>query len=808
MSLYVCKRNGKLEPLCMDKVSRVIKLAIESTGSIAIDSVIDTLTCKVKDYIFAGTNAQITVEAIQDLVEKVLMEYRELSALRNFIIYREKHKNLRTVNSTDLVNSYVGRSDWRVNENASIAYSLGGMILNNSGAITANYWLNEVYSPEIGEAHRSAAFHIHDLSMLSSYCAGHNLLDLIKRGLGGVPGKVTAAPASHLSTLCSQMVNYLGILALEHAGAQAFSSFDTYLAPFVKTDNLSEKEVKQCLQSFIFGVNVPSRWGCVPTTTKVLTIDGWKGHNELSESDQLYTLDSDHKLSVNQCRHVTVKPFKGKLVKLHSEHYGYNQEVTPEHRVLTSYNGIQTADKFLEFKDDPWLLPATHNGLTDYVPVTDMSDEEVELAARLYCDGVFQFRGDRVLHKINYVKSPNRCLPEPINALFDHFELKYNMVESGSEAFGSPVNYWTFYGDSARWLLDLIGGDKFKIADKFLNLNQEQSLLFLKTWMSNDGMISKYNCQCDNLDIRESLKVISIRAGHLTHDYTRYYESGAEGNHLKVCRVRNIRPIVDEVDYDGEVWCPTVDDGVVVFRAEDGSTFISGQSQAPFSNITLDWNVPSDLKDLKCWVGGNQLDFTYGDCQKEVDTINKVLMELFMEGDANGRGFAYPIPTYSITKDFDWESDNAKLLFEMSSKYGIPYFQNFVNSDLEPDMIRSMCPMKGDTLIRTNLGDLPISELDGKVVKVKLIDEWKDARCVKMDNQKCFEVVTEYDTTTYGSNHLQPIVRNQSQLTIMIKDLLVGDYLLFNIDDNIEMVPVIDINNVSDNTDLYCMEVL
>lgn len=281
-----------------------------------------------------------------------------------------------TLNYTDLVDDYIGLNDWRVKENSTVTYSVGGLILSNSGAVTANYWLSNVYTPEIAEAHKNGAIHLHDLSMLTGYCAGWSLKQLIQQGLGGVVSKITSTPASHLSTLCNQMVNFIGILQNEWAGAQAFSSFDTYLAPFVKVDNLTQKEIKQCIQSFVFGLNTPSRWG----------------------------------------------------------------------------------------------------------------------------------------------------------------------------------------------------------------------------------------------------------------------------------------------------------------------------TQAPFCNITLDWTVPDDLAHIPAIVGGKEMDFTYGDCQKEMDMVNKAFIEIMIEGDANGRGFQYPIPTYSITKDFDWgETENNKLLFEMTAKYGTPYFSNYINSDMNPSDVRSMC---------------------------------------------------------------------------------------------------------------------
>ena len=378
----VVKRDGKIVDFDINKIAGAIKKAFEATGTEYNESVIDFLALKVSaDFLPKIKDGLIAVEDVQDSVEAVLSRGGYETVAKAYILYRKQREKVRNMKSTFLdyketVNKYLNIEDWRVKENSTVTYSVGGLILSNSGAITANYWLSEVYDEEIGEAHRNCDIHLHDLSMLTGYCAGWSLKQLIKEGLGGVPGKITSSPASHLSTLCNQMVNFLGIMQNEWAGAQAFSSFDTYLAPFVRVDNLSQKDVKQCIQSFIYGVNTPSRWG----------------------------------------------------------------------------------------------------------------------------------------------------------------------------------------------------------------------------------------------------------------------------------------------------------------------------TQAPFSNITLDWTVPADLKDMPAIVGGKELDFTYGDCKKEMDMVNKAFIDIMIEGDANGRGFQYPIPTYSITRDFDWSpTENNKLLFEMTAKYGTPYFSNYINSDMEPSDVRSMC---------------------------------------------------------------------------------------------------------------------
>ena len=378
----VMKRDGTIAEFDIVKISKAITKAFEAEKCEFHPTVIDLLALKVtSDFSAKIKDGIINVEDIQDSVERVLSQAGYTDVAKAYILYRKQREKVRNVKATmlnykDLVDSYLDSSDWRVKENSTVTYSVGGLILSNSGAITANYWLSEIYDEEIADAHRSAAIHLHDLSMLTGYCAGWSIKQLIQEGLGGVGGKITSKPAKHLASLCNQMVNFLGIMQNEWAGAQAFSSFDTYLAPFVKVDHLSYYDVKKCIESFIYGVNTPSRWG----------------------------------------------------------------------------------------------------------------------------------------------------------------------------------------------------------------------------------------------------------------------------------------------------------------------------TQAPFSNITLDWTVPNDLKNIPAIVGGQDMDFTYGDCQAEMDMVNKAFIEIMIEGDANGRGFQYPIPTYSITKNFDWsESENNRLLFEMTAKYGTPYFSNYINSDMEPNDVRSMC---------------------------------------------------------------------------------------------------------------------
>ena len=378
----VVKRDGKLVSFDLSKISTAIRQAFDACNKQYNPDIIDFLALKVTaDFSSKVVDQRVSVEDIQDSVETVLIKSDYDDVAKAYILYRRQREKIRNITATmvdykDIVDKYLNLNDWRVKENSTVTYSVGGLILSNSGAVTANYWLSEIYDDEIGNAHRNADIHIHDLSMLTGYCAGWSLKQLIQEGLGGVTGKITSAPAKHLNSLCNQMVNFLGIMQNEWAGAQAFSSFDTYLAPFVKIDNLSYETVKKCIESFIYGVNTPSRWG----------------------------------------------------------------------------------------------------------------------------------------------------------------------------------------------------------------------------------------------------------------------------------------------------------------------------TQSPFTNITLDWVVPADMAELNCIIGGKEVDFKYKDCQKELDMVNKAFIEIMIEGDANGRGFQYPIPTYSITRNFDWsDTENNRLLFEMTAKYGTPYFSNYINSDMEPSDVRSMC---------------------------------------------------------------------------------------------------------------------
>ncbi|HNS10153.1 MAG TPA: ribonucleoside triphosphate reductase [Candidatus Ozemobacteraceae bacterium] len=377
---FIENRQGNIVPFNPEKIRSAIERAGRATGEFGMVDSMRMASQVINILAHRHQSGTPNVEEVQDVVEHVLIANNYFTTNRSYIVYREQHKQMREgrrslVDSISSINEYLGQQDWRVNANANQGYSLGGLILNVAGKVTANYWLSHVYTPEIGDAHREGDFHIHDLDMLSGYCAGWSLRTLLNEGFNGVPGKVEAGAPKHFSSALGQMVNFLGTLQNEWAGAQAFSSFDTYLAPFVRNDKLTYDDVFQGIQEFVYNLNVPSRWG----------------------------------------------------------------------------------------------------------------------------------------------------------------------------------------------------------------------------------------------------------------------------------------------------------------------------TQTPFTNLTLDWNCPEDLRSQHPLIGGKPTEFTYGELQQEMDMINRAFIDVMSRGDHRGRAFTFPIPTYNITKDFDWEHPNCQPLFEMTAKYGLPYFQNFINSDLQPNMVRSMC---------------------------------------------------------------------------------------------------------------------
>lgn len=557
MITSIIKRDGSIEPFNPEKIVIAISKAGSATGEFDTQVSKELVRSMVLPRINAKKGRAVSVEDVQDIVENVLFDTAFEKTYKAYAIYRNEHTKARerqkvAVDVESSVNEYINQDDWRVRANANQGYSLGGMILNVSGKVTANYWLNSVYPKEIGLAHRNGDFHIHDLDMLSGYCCGHSLRALLNEGFNGVPNKVSSNPPKHLSSALSQAVNFLGTLQNEWAGAQAFSSFDTYLAPFVRVDNLSYDEVKQNVQEFIYNLNVPSRWGCVLPSTKVLTTENkWKGFDELTTKDKVWSINQQGYLCQSAIKVVIKKPYDGLIYELSNDAFNYRQTVTAKHRVYV--------------KND-------HSGQT--------------------------------INPAPYIVKTAQKIAEEEKEVW----VPYSIGASGEETWED----WT---------------------------SVNEALTGAKPHPPINIQINKISCR----------------------------------------------------HYQGDVWCPSVTEGNVIFKDEEGHVFLSGQTQTPFTNLTFDIHCPDDLRNQHPLIGGKEVDFTYGDLQKEMDMINRAYIEVMIEGDAQGRIFTFPIPTYNITDDFDWDSENSRLMFEMTAKYGTPYFQNFMNSDLDPHMIRSMC---------------------------------------------------------------------------------------------------------------------
>lgn len=557
MITSIIKRDGSIEPFNPEKIVIAISKAASATGEFDTQVSKELVQSMVLPRINAKKGRAVSVEDVQDIVENVLFDTAFEKSYKAYTLYRENRRQNRETKKALIdveksMNEYLRQDDWRVKANANQGYSLGGMILNISGKITANYWLNNVYPEEVGVAHRNGDYHIHDLDMLSGYCAGWSLRSLLNEGFNGVANKVESNPPKHVSSALLQMVNFLGSLQNEWAGAQAFSSFDTYLAPFVRVDKLSYEELKQRIQEFIYNLNVPSRWGCVLPSTKVLTTENkWKGFDELTAKDKVWSINQQGYLCQSAVKVVIKKPYDGLIYELSNDAFNYRQTVTAEHRVYVKNNHLGET-----INPAPYIVKTAQK----------IAEDEKEVW------------------------------------------VPYSIGASGEESWED----WT---------------------------SVNEALAGAKPHPPINIQINKISCR----------------------------------------------------HYQGDVWCPSVTEGNVIFKDEEGHVFLSGQTQTPFTNLTFDIHCPEDIRDDIPLIGGKEVDFKYGDLQKEMDMINKAYMEVMIAGDAHGRIFTFPIPTYNISKDFDWDSANSELLFEMTAKYGLPYFQNFINSELKPNQIRSMC---------------------------------------------------------------------------------------------------------------------
>lgn len=633
------------------------------------------------------------IEGIQDVVEQTLISANHFETARSYIVYREQHKKLRTDSRTlvdvgSSINEYLDRSDWRVAANANQGYSLGGLILNTSGKMIANYWLNHVYPPEIGQTHRDGDFHIHDLDMLAGYCAGWSLRTLLNEGLNGVPGKVEASAPKHMSSAIGQIVNFLGTLQNEWAGAQAFSSFDTYMAAFVRVDQLDYVQVKQAVQELIYNLNVPSRWGCqcVDEETECLTEHGWKRHDQILPGEKIATFDwRTNQLEYLEPLAMTAYDFDGDMYVLRNR--TQEQWITPRHKVLRKvFNSenrwvLEDIEQVAELKS-PVIVPNAWESASAH----EIDDRVVMLLAWVVADGDLDISEGRRRVALCH-STDNAENGVEIEWLLHELNLGWQRyAHTGTDA-NHPACRYHLDTDASDFVLGYL--ERTCVPDVMRTLSVRQIRLFLDTYIKRDGHVEDngqtriYTKDRENLD---ALQELCALAGYGSTVYTRP-DSGVHELNIMRNRETHIQ-LIERKPYTGKVWCPTTRNGTFVARRR-GKTFITGNT--PFTNLTFDWVCPEDLREQVPVIAGVEQPFTYGDLQAEMDMINRAYIEVMTEGDAKGRIFTFPIPTYNITSDFPWESANAELLFEMTAKYGLPYFSNFVSSDMDPHMVRSMC---------------------------------------------------------------------------------------------------------------------
>ena len=692
------KRSGKIVAFSAAKIKKAIGAGFKASGDYNLEA-IEKVTNRVFDELEERFNSKLVpeVEQVQDLIEFILEDEGFDKAHDAFRLYRELHRRERDisslVDSDELTEKYLDKNDWRVKENANMTYSLQGLNNHVASIISANFWMNRLYSREARKAHLSGDLHIHDLSSLSAYCSGWDLKDLLIRGFGGVPGKVNSGPPKHLSAALGQLVNFFYTLQGEVAGAVAVSNFDTYMAPFIRYDKLTYKQVKQLMQEFVYNMNVPTRVGfqCMSDDTQILAVDGWKKYDEVEVGDKIRTFNIETgKVENKKIKKLFKKKYKGVMYNLKNRIS--DQFISPKHRVVRK---MFNSDKYsLEAVEDvmklksPFIVPVAGNNANKDVTI---SDEQIKLMAWTITEGTIERPGKhRCCYRVSIYQSKevNRSNYDEIKSLLDYYKLKYSEYEQ--HGLGKPVMRFRLDASSSRLIHGWFSKYNVKfVPEVLINMSERQSKLFLKTYLKADGF-DGCKIATSFFDLVDDLQQIVCNAGWGSTVLVRKPTIGKKDIYV----VRLIRhketyiQKVSKVDYEGVIWCPNTDNETVIAR-RNGKVFITGNT--PFTNVTMDL-VPSGMvADEAVIIGGKSINSKYKEYQKEIDIFNKAFAEVMMAGDFQGRVFTFPIPTYSITKDFDWDKPSLEPIWEMTRKYGIPYFSNYINSDMSPDDARSMC---------------------------------------------------------------------------------------------------------------------
>ena len=640
-----------------------------------------------------------SVEQIQDTVEGVLITADLIETAKAYILYREKRRLLREAKiadqkALDLVDTYLRGDDWEKKENSNMAFSLQGLNHYVASHVTKQYWLNRVYTKDIREAVENGGFHIHNLDLLGAYCCGWDLYDLLLKGFGGVSGKIQSKPAKHFRTALGQVVNFFYTLQGEAAGAEAFSNFDTLLAPFIHYDNLNYEEVKQCLQEFLFNANVPTRVGfqCISEDTEILSATGWKNYQEIKKGDTITTFNLKTKaLEDKKVSFIFRKQYQGTMYHLHNRIQ--DQLISPRHRVVR--RKFQSKEYILEPIEEvmklksPFILPIAGENIKQDAK---LSDEQIKLMSWIISEGTIERPGKyRSCYRISIYQSKikNKKNYQEIIKLLKHFKFKYS--EYKTAALGDEVCRLRLNAESSKVIHKWFGTREnvHFIPEILLNLSKRQSRLFLETYLKGDG---SEGCKISTteMDILDGLQRILVGAGYGGTVLKRKPTIGNKDIYVLrlIKHPETYIKKIEGVNYKGVIWSVHTKNETVIARRQ-GKIFITGNT--PFENITLDLKVPSYYKNMPVLSGGQPQQEVYGDFQEEMDILNKALAEVYVEGDASGRVFTFPIPTYSITKDFDWDNPVYENIWKMTAKYGIPYFSNFVNSDMKPEEVRSMC---------------------------------------------------------------------------------------------------------------------
>jgi len=689
--VQIRKRDGRIVDFAQEKITKAIWGAAQAVGG-KDRKLAQRLSNRVVALLEEKFLQEIPgVEDVQDLVEKVLIEEGHARTAKAYILYRKQHESLRRIKTTfveveKIVSGYLSQIDWRVRENSNIGYSMSGLMLHVAGSVITDYTLDRIYSMEIADAHRNGDIHLHDLYFgITGYCAGWSLSKLLYEGFNGVPGIIESKPAKHLDTALLQMVNFIGTLQNEWAGAQAFNSIDTYLAPYIRKDELSYKDVKQAIQKFVFNVNIASRWGgqCVSEDTEVLTDYGWKRYDEIEKTDKVATFNlKTERIEWFKPERITVYDYDGDLVCLKNR--TQEQLMTPNHKVVRKkfnsdeFELIEAKDLF-KFKT-PIRVP-TVSGTTSE---KEINEDLLKLYAWLVSEGTFSEGRERVsLYQSQ--KNKKNCVE--IRECLNNLDLSWDETKRIHGYAKEPVIRLRLSQASSRKVRE--GINSKKIPEVIKTLSKRQVKLFIDTYTKGDGHVEekgRIRITTKNEELRDQIQELCTLCGYGTTTFLRKQNEVWQINIIRNS-ITNITKMF-YVKYKGKVWCPTTKNGTFIARRK-GKVFITGNS--PFTNLTFDWTVPRDLAHKPVIWGGKLLEETYSEYQKEMDLINKAFMEVLIEGDMKGRPFTFPIPTYNLTRDFNWDSQNAKFLFEMTAKYGLPYFSNFINSDLNPSDVRSMC---------------------------------------------------------------------------------------------------------------------